>query len=77
MANVHSNVKYAEQTRFKQRLVQGSPTYSIVTGLIKALNQDGVVVQRSEWSLLMLRRRGDVEALVAASIPTEAESRKE
>lgn len=123
---IHSNVKYAEQTRFKQRLVQGSLTYSIITGLIsfgppiqanygidnlrylspvfigdtlyasaevlnkrekddkygvitlliKALNQDGVVVQRSEWSLLMLRKREDVEALVASSIPTEVESKK-
>ncbi|ALJ19260.1 MaoC family dehydratase [Microbacterium sp. No. 7] len=118
---IHSNVHYAAQTRFGERLVQGSLTYSIVTGLIsfgppiqanygidnlrylapvhigdtlyataevlgkrdkddkygvvtfliKALNQDGVVVQRSEWSLLMLRKREDVEALVAASIPEE------
>jgi acyl dehydratase len=120
---IHSNTHYAEQTRFKERLVQGALTYSIVTGLIsfgppiqanygidnqrflkpvligdtiyataevldkkdkdekygvvrfliKALNQRGEVVQRGEWSLLMLRKREDVEALVAASIPTEVE----
>lgn len=118
---IHSNKHYAEQTRFGKRLVQGSLTYSIMTGLIqfgpsiqanygidnlrylkpvaiddtiyvvaevvakkekddkygvttflmKALNQDGHVVQRSEWSLLMLRRRDDLEALLAASLPTE------
>ncbi|WP_409464939.1 MaoC/PaaZ C-terminal domain-containing protein [Amycolatopsis sp. GA6-003] len=118
---IHSNKHYAEQTRFGKRLVQGSLTYSIMTGLIqfgpsiqanygidnlrylkpvaiddtiyvtaevaakkekdekygvttflmKALNQDGYVVQRSEWSLLMLRRREDLEALLAASLPTE------
>lgn len=118
---IHSNKHYAEQTRFKARLVQGSLTYSVVTGLIqfgpsiqanygiddmrflkpvhiddtiyavaevvakkekderygvttflmKALNQDGYVVQRGRWSLLMLRRRADLEALLAASLPTE------
>lgn len=118
---IHSNKHYAEQTRFGERLVQGSLTYSLVTGLIqfgpaiqanygldnmrylkpvrigdtiyataevvakkekdekygvttflvKALNQDGHVVQRSEWSLLMLRRRADLESLVSASVPTE------
>lgn len=120
---IHSNKHYAEQTRFGERLVQGSLTYSLVTGLIqfgpaiqanygldnmrylkpvhindtiyavaeviakkekddkygvttflmKALNQDGYVVQRGEWSLLMLRRREDLEALLGASLPTERE----
>ncbi|MGH3556091.1 MAG: MaoC/PaaZ C-terminal domain-containing protein [Mycobacterium sp.] len=118
---IHSNIRYASQTRFGERLVQGSLTYSVLTGLIqfgpsiqanygidnmrflkpvhindtiyataevinkrqkddkygvttfllKALNQDGDVVQRGEWSLLMLRRRDDLDALVDASLPTE------
>ncbi|MFD6222362.1 MaoC family dehydratase [Nocardia asteroides] len=118
---IHSNVHYAAQTRFGERLVQGSLTYSLMTGLIqfgpsiqanygidnlrylkpvlindtiyvtaeviakkdkdekfgvitflmKALNQHGDVVQRSEWSLLMLRKREDLDALVGASLPTE------
>jgi hypothetical protein len=38
---------------------------------MKALNQDGDVCQKSEWSLLMLRRREDLEALLSASVPTE------
>jgi acyl dehydratase len=109
---IHSNVHYAAQTRFGERLVQGSLTYSLMTGLIqfgpsiqanygidnlrylkpvlindtiyvtaeviakkdkdekfgvitflmKALNQHGDVVQRSEWSLLMLRKREDLDA---------------
>ncbi|MGW5148329.1 MaoC/PaaZ C-terminal domain-containing protein [Rhodococcus koreensis] len=118
---IHSNVHYAAQTRFGERLVQGSLTYSIMTGLItfgppiqanyginnlryltpvhindtiyvtaevlakkdkddkygvitllmKALNQNGDVCQKSEWSLLMLRKREDLEALVGASLPIE------
>ncbi|MDF3307403.1 MaoC/PaaZ C-terminal domain-containing protein [Rhodococcus sp. T2V] len=118
---IHSNVHYAAQTRFGERLVQGSLTYSIMTGLItfgppiqanyginnlryltpvhindtiyvtaevlakkdkddkygvitllmKALNQNGDVCQKSEWSLLMLRKREDLEALVGGSLPTE------
>ena len=118
---IHSNIHYASQTRFGERLVQGSLTYSIMTGLItfgppiqanyginnlryltpvhindtiyvtaevlakkdkddkygvitllmKALNQNGDVCQKSEWSLLMLRKREDLEALVGASLPTE------
>lgn len=32
---IHSNKHYAEQTRFGERLVQGSLTYSVVTGLIQ------------------------------------------
>lgn len=118
---IHSNIHYASQTRFGERLVQGSLTYSIMTGLItfgppiqanyginnlqyltpvhindtiyvtaevlakkdkddkygvitllmKALNQDGDVCQKSEWSLLMLRKREDLETLVGASLPTE------
>lgn len=31
---IHSNKHYAEQTRFKERLVQGSLTYSVMTGLL-------------------------------------------
>ncbi|MET7511823.1 MaoC/PaaZ C-terminal domain-containing protein [Streptomyces albidoflavus] len=123
---IHSNVHYASQTRFGERLVQGSLTYSVMTGLItfgpsiqanygidnlrylkpvhigdtvyvtcevvgkkekddkfgvatflmKALNQHGDVCQRSEWSLLMLRRREDVDALVSASLPTEKPRQK-
>ena len=118
---IHSNTHYASKTRFGKRLVQGSLTYSVVTGLIqfglgiqanygidnmrflapvcigdtiyatcevirkkekdekygvttflmKALNQDGTVVQKGEWSLLMLRRRADLDALVASSLPEE------
>jgi acyl dehydratase len=118
---IHSNIEYANKTRFGERLVQGSLTYSIMTGLIsfgpsiqanygidnlrylnpvrindtiyvtaevinkrekdekygvitllmKALNQRGEVCQKSEWSLLMLRKLEDVEALVAGSVPTE------
>ncbi|MBY8856907.1 dehydratase [Nocardia sp. CA2R105] len=118
---IHSNVHYASQTRFGERIVQGSLTYSLMTGLIqfgpsiqanygidnlrylkpvvigdtvyataevigkkdkddkygvvtflmKALNQDGYVVQKSEWSLLMLRKREDLDALVGSSVPTE------
>ncbi|QKS01103.1 dehydratase [Sphingomonas sp. CL5.1] len=116
---IHSNTHYAVRTRFGRRLVQGSLTYAIVTGLIqfglgiqanygidnmrflapvdigdtiyavcevigkkekddkygvikflmKAVNQDGVTVQQAEWSLLMLRRREDLDALIAASLP--------
>jgi len=118
---IHSNTHYASKTRFGKRLVQGSLTYSVVTGLIqfglgiqanygidnmrflapvcindtiyavcevidkkvkdekygvikflmKAMNQDGVVVQKGEWSLLMLRRREDMDALINASLPEE------
>src|SRR5438128_255025 len=32
---IHSNVKYASKTRFGKRLVKGSLTYAIVTGLIQ------------------------------------------
>ncbi|MFT3814925.1 MAG: MaoC/PaaZ C-terminal domain-containing protein [Acidovorax sp.] len=116
---IHSNTVYASKTRFGKRLVQGSLTYSVVTGLIQfglgiqanygidnmrflkpvliddtiyarctvigkkvkdekygvikflmqALNQDGDVVQQGEWSLLMLRRREDLDALVASTLP--------
>jgi hypothetical protein len=37
--------------------------------LIQAYNQNGEVVQRSEWSLLMLRRRADLDALIAEAQP--------
>ncbi|WP_025776889.1 MaoC family dehydratase [Brevibacterium sp. VCM10] len=123
---IHSNLHYASQTRFGERLVQGSLTYSIMTGLItfgpsiqanygidrlryvhpvlindtiyvtaevigkqekddkygiitllmKALNQDGDVCQKSEWSLLMLRRQEDLDELMAGSIPTEKPRKK-
>ncbi|MBB5406355.1 acyl dehydratase [Paraburkholderia sp. HC6.4b] len=116
---IHSNVQYASKTRFGKRLVQGSLTYAIVTGLIqfglgiqanygidnmrflapvfigdtiyaacevigkkekdekygvikflmKAINQDGVVVQKGEWSLLMLRQREELDALINLSLP--------
>jgi len=116
---IHSNVHYASKTRFGKRLVQGSLTYSIVTGLIqfglgiqanygidnmrfrspvyigdtiyavcevidkkvkddnygvikflmKAVNQKGELLQQGEWSLLMLRKREDLDALVASSLP--------
>lgn len=116
---IHSNTHYASKTRFGKRLVQGSLTYTVVTGLIqfglgiqanygidnmrflapvnindtiyavaeviakkekdakygvttflmKAVNQDGVVVQKGEWSLLMLRKREDLDALISASLP--------
>ncbi|WP_077003017.1 MaoC/PaaZ C-terminal domain-containing protein [Variovorax sp. KK3] len=116
---IHSNVHYASKTRFGKRLVQGSLTYSIVTGLIqfglgiqanygidrmrfrnpvyigdtvyavcevigkkekddkygviqflmKAVNQNGDLLQQGEWSLLMLRKRDDLDALVASSLP--------
>ncbi len=116
---IHSNVNYAEKTRFGRRLVQGALTYSILTGLIqfglgiqanygidnmrfrapvdigdtiyavcevigkkekdaeygvikfllKAVNQHGVTVQQGEWSLLMLRDRTALNALIASSLP--------
>ncbi|MDQ0141311.1 MaoC family dehydratase [Cupriavidus necator] len=116
---IHSNTHYASKTRFGQRLVQGSLTYSIVTGLIQfglgiqanygidnmrfrnpvyindtiyavcevigkkekdekygvikfrisAINQNGDLLQQGEWSLLMLRRREDLDALIASSLP--------
>lgn len=43
--------------------------YGVGSFLIKAYNQKGDVLQRSEWSLLMMRKRADLEALVAASQP--------
>lgn len=43
--------------------------FGVGTFLIKAYNQRGEVLQRSEWSLLMLRRRADLEELVAAAQP--------
>jgi acyl dehydratase len=116
---IHSNTQYAAKTRFGKRLVQGSLTYAVVTGLIQfglgiqanygidqmrflapvyindtiyaiceviakkdkdekygvttflmqAVNQDGVVVQRGQWSLLMLRSRASLDALIASSLP--------
>lgn len=43
--------------------------FGVGTMLIKAYNQNGDVLQRSEWSLLMLRKRADLEALMAAAVP--------
>lgn len=43
--------------------------FGVGSFLIKAYNQKGEVLQRSEWSLLMLRRREDLDALLAASVP--------
>lgn len=116
---IHANAHYAANTRFGQRLVQGSLVYALIPGLllfgpsvqanygldnlryltpvyigdtiyvvaevvrkkekneksgvvtllVKVVNQRGEVTQQSEFSLLFLRRRADVDALVAASIP--------
>jgi acyl dehydratase len=116
---IHSNIEYASHTRFGERLVQGSLTYAIMTGLIvfgpsiqanygidglrylnpvkindtiyvtaevvkkrekdekygvitllmQALNQRGEVCQKSEWSLLMLRKRVDLDELLASALP--------
>ncbi|MGE4242009.1 MaoC/PaaZ C-terminal domain-containing protein [Ramlibacter sp.] len=123
---IHTNIHYTKNTRFGQRIVQGSLTYSVVTGLIqfglgiqanygidnmrflapvfindtiyavcevidkkekddkygvikflmKALNQDGVVVQKAEWSLLMLRKREDLDGLIGATLPIEKPAQK-
>lgn len=43
--------------------------FGVGTFLIKAYNQKGDVLQRSEWSILMLRRRADLDALLEASVP--------
>lgn len=43
--------------------------FGVGTMLIQAYNQRGEVVQRSEWSLLMLRRRADLDALIAQAQP--------
>jgi acyl dehydratase len=43
--------------------------YGVTRFLMKVLNQDGTVVQQGEWSLLMLRKREDLDALVASSLP--------
>ncbi|TEA71912.1 MaoC/PaaZ C-terminal domain-containing protein [Allopusillimonas ginsengisoli] len=43
--------------------------YGVTRFLIKVLNQDGEIVQQGEWSLLMLRKREDLDALVASSLP--------
>ncbi len=44
--------------------------YGVIKFLMQVLNQDGDVVQQGEWSLLMLRRREDLDALVASTLPT-------
>lgn len=43
--------------------------FGVGSFLIKAYNQRGEVLQRSEWSLLMLRKRAELEELVASSLP--------
>jgi acyl dehydratase len=43
--------------------------YGVGSFQVSAYNQRGEVVQRSEWSLLMLRKRHDLEALIAESQP--------
>jgi len=43
--------------------------YGVIKFLVQVLNQNGDVVQQGEWSLLMLRRREDLDALVASSLP--------
>lgn len=55
----------AEVVRKKEK----DAKYGVVTLLMQALNQHGEVVQRSEFSLLFLRRRADLEDLVALSLP--------
>lgn len=55
----------AEVTRTKEK----DERFGVGSFLIKAYNQRGEVLQRSEWSLLMLRKRADLEALVAAAQP--------
>ena len=43
--------------------------FGVGTFLIKAYNQNGDVLQRSEWSILMLRKRADLEELMAQATP--------
>ena len=43
--------------------------YGVIKFLIQVLNQDGDVVQQGEWSLLMLRKREDLDTLVASTLP--------
>ncbi|HRP21253.1 MaoC family dehydratase [Alicycliphilus denitrificans] len=43
--------------------------YGVIQFLMQVLNQDGDVVQQGEWSLLMLRKREDLDALVASTLP--------
>ena len=55
----------AEIVRKKEKDEQ----YGVVTILMQAVNQDGDICQRSEFSLLFMRRREDLDALVASSLP--------
>jgi acyl dehydratase len=55
----------AEVTRKKDK----DDKFGVGSFLIKAFNQRGEILQRSEWSLLMLRKRGDLEELIASSQP--------
>ena len=43
--------------------------YGVIQLRMKAMNQDGTVCQQGEWSLLMLRKREDLDALIASSLP--------
>jgi acyl dehydratase len=43
--------------------------YGVITLLITALNQRGETAQRGEFSLLFLRKRVDLDALVLSSLP--------
>src|ERR1700761_203689 len=43
--------------------------YGVVTLLMKGLNQQGDIVQRSEFSLLFLRRRADLDKLLESTMP--------
>ena len=43
--------------------------YGVIQFLIQVQNQDGDVVQQGEWSLLMLRRREDLDTLIASTLP--------
>jgi len=43
--------------------------YGVIKFLMQVLNQDGDTVQQGEWSLLMLRKRDDLDALLASTLP--------
>ncbi|MCY1508476.1 hypothetical protein D9M68_427850 [compost metagenome] len=43
--------------------------YGVIKFRISAINQSGDLLQQGEWSLLMLRKREDLDALIASSLP--------
>ncbi len=43
--------------------------YGVAKFLVRVVNQDGITVQQGEWSMLMLRRREDLHAMIATSLP--------